>query len=37
MRLRFRIVVAAGVLVVLALAAIGVVFDAGRKVRTILV
>jgi hypothetical protein len=36
MRLRFRIVVAAGVVLVLALAALGVVFDAGRKVRTIL-
>ena len=36
MRFRFRIVVAAGVLLVLALAALGVVFDAGRKVRTIL-
>jgi hypothetical protein len=36
MRLRTRIVVAAGVLVVLALAALGVVFDAGRKVRTVI-
>ena len=36
MHLRFRIVVAAGVLLVLALAALGVVFDAGRRVRTIL-
>jgi hypothetical protein len=36
MRLRVRIVVAAGVVLVLALAALGVVFDAGRKVRTIL-
>jgi hypothetical protein len=36
MRLRFRILVAASVVLVLALAALGVVFDAGRKVRTIL-
>jgi hypothetical protein len=36
MRLRFHIVVAAGVVLVLALAALGVVFDAARKVRTIL-
>lgn len=36
MHLRFRIVVAAGVVLVLALAALGVVFDAGRRVRTIL-
>jgi hypothetical protein len=36
MRLRTRIVVAAGVLVVLALAALGVVFDAGRKVKTVI-
>jgi hypothetical protein len=37
MRLRTRIVVAAGVLAVLALAALGVVFDAGRKVKTVIV
>lgn len=37
MSLRLRIVVAAGVVLVLALAAVGVVFDAGRKVRTVLV
>jgi hypothetical protein len=36
MRLRTRIVVAAGVLVVLALAGLGVVFDAGRKVKTVI-
>ena len=36
MRLRTRIVVAAGVLVVLGLAALGVVFDAGRKVKTVI-
>jgi hypothetical protein len=36
MRLRTRIVVAAGVLAVLALAALGVVFDAGRKVKTVI-
>ena len=36
MRLRTRIVVAAGVVLVLALAALGVVFDAGRKVRTVI-
>jgi hypothetical protein len=36
MRLRTRIVVAAGVLVVLALAALGVLFDAGRKVKTVI-
>lgn len=36
MRLRTRIVVAAGVLLVLALAAIGVLFDAGRKVKTVI-
>jgi hypothetical protein len=36
MRLRTRIVVAAGVLLVLALAALGVVFDAGRKVKTVI-
>jgi hypothetical protein len=35
MRFRTRIVVAAGVVLVLALAALGVVFDAGRKARTI--
>jgi hypothetical protein len=37
MSLRLRFVVAAGVVLVLALAALGVVFDAGRKVRTVLV
>jgi hypothetical protein len=36
MRLRIRLLVAAGCVLVLALAALGVVFDAGRKVRTIL-
>lgn len=36
MRLRTRIVVAAGVVVVLALAALGVVLDAGRKVKTVI-
>jgi hypothetical protein len=36
MRLRTRIVVAAGVALVLALAALGVVFDAGRKVKTVI-
>jgi len=36
MRLRTRVVVAAGVLAVLALAALGVVFDAGRKVKTVI-
>jgi hypothetical protein len=36
MRLRTRIVVAAGVVLVLALAALGVVFDAGRKVKTVI-
>jgi hypothetical protein len=36
MRLRTRIVLAAGVLAVLALAALGVVFDAGRKVKTVI-
>ena len=36
MRLRTRIVVAAGVLAVLALAALGVVFDAGRKLKTVI-
>jgi hypothetical protein len=36
MRLRTRIVLAAGVVLVLALAAVGVLFDAGRKVRTVL-
>jgi hypothetical protein len=34
MRWRTRLVVAAGVLVVLTLAALGVAFDAGRKLRT---
>ena len=37
MRLRTRIFVAAGVLAVLALAALGVVFDAGRKVKAVIV
>jgi hypothetical protein len=36
MRLRTLIVVAAGVLAVLALAALGVVVDAGRKVKTVI-
>jgi hypothetical protein len=36
MRLRTRIVVAAGVVLVLALAALGVLFDAGRKVKTVI-
>jgi hypothetical protein len=36
MRWRFRLVVAAGVMVVLTLAALGVAFDAGRKLRTAL-
>jgi hypothetical protein len=36
MRLRTRLVIAAGVGVVLALAALGVVLDAGRKLRTVL-
>ena len=35
-RLRRHLFVAAGVVLVLALAALGVVFDAGRKVRTVL-
>jgi hypothetical protein len=34
MRWRVRLVVAAGVMVVLTLAALGVAFDAGRKLRT---
>jgi hypothetical protein len=34
MRWRVRLVVAAGVVLVLTLAAVGVAFDAGRKVRT---
>ena len=34
MRWRVRLVVAAGVVVVLTLAAVGVAFDAGRKLRT---
>jgi hypothetical protein len=33
MRWRTRLVVAAGVMVVLTLAAVGVAFDAGRKLR----
>jgi hypothetical protein len=36
MRWRFRLVVAAGVVLVLTLAAVGVAFDAGRKLRTAL-
>ena len=36
MRLRTRIVVAAGVVLVLALAALGVLFDAGRKLKTVI-
>jgi hypothetical protein len=36
MRLRTRIVVAAGVVLVLALAGLGVLFDAGRKVKTVI-
>jgi len=36
MRLRTRIFVAAGALAVLALAALGVIFDAGRKVKTVI-
>jgi hypothetical protein len=36
MRLRTRIVVAAGVVLVLALAALGVLFEAGRKVKTVI-
>jgi hypothetical protein len=34
MRWRVRLVVAAGVVLVLTLAAVGVAFDAGRKLRT---
>ena len=36
MRPRTRIVVAAGVVLVLSLAALGVLFDAGRKLRTVI-
>ena len=36
MRWRTRLVVAAGVMVVLTLAALGVAFDAGRKLRIVL-
>jgi hypothetical protein len=36
MRWRFRLIVAAGVVLVLTLAAVGVAFDAGRKLRTAL-
>jgi hypothetical protein len=36
MRWRVRLVVAAGVVLVLTLAAVGVAFDAGRKLRTAL-
>jgi|GEM_PF-4060110 hypothetical protein len=35
-RTRFHLIVAAGVVVVLALAAVGVAFDAGRKLRIVL-
>jgi hypothetical protein len=35
-RLRRHLIVTAGVVLVLALAALGVAFDAGRKVRTVL-
>ena len=35
-RWRRHLIVTAGVLLVLALAALGVVFDAGRRVRTVL-
>jgi hypothetical protein len=34
MRWRVRLVVAAGVVLVLTLAAVGVAFDAGRRLRT---
>jgi hypothetical protein len=34
MRWRVRLVVAAGVVLVLTLAAVGLAFDAGRKLRT---
>jgi hypothetical protein len=34
MRWRVRLVVSAGVVLVLTLAAVGVAFDAGRKLRT---
>jgi hypothetical protein len=34
MRWRVRLVVAAGLVLVLTLAAVGVAFDAGRKLRT---
>ena len=36
MRLRTRLVIAAGVGAVLALAALGVLLDAGRKLRIVL-
>ena len=36
-RLRLHLFIAAGVVLVLALAAAGVAFDAGRKLRTVLV
>ena len=36
MRWRVRLLVAAGVVLVLTLAAVGVAFDAGRKLRTAL-
>jgi hypothetical protein len=35
-RLRRHLILTAGVVLVLALAALGVAFDAGRKVRTVL-
>jgi hypothetical protein len=36
MRWRVRLVIAAGVMLVLTLAALGVAFDTGRKLRTAL-
>jgi hypothetical protein len=36
MGLRTRILIAAGVVFLLVLAALGLVFDAGRKLRTVL-
>ena len=36
MRWRVRLLVAAGVVLVLTLAAVGVAFDAGRRLRTAL-
>lgn len=35
--MRRRLLIAAGVALVLTLAALGLVFDAGRRVRTVLV